>query len=40
MVIDAHLHLWDTERLPYPCLRRPENAATGRWPSSAAVTSR
>ena len=30
MVIDAHLHLWDTGRLPYPWPRRPENAAINR----------
>ncbi len=30
MVIDAHLHLWDTERLPYAWLQRPENAAINR----------
>ncbi len=30
MVIDAHLHLWDTERLRYEWLRRPENAAINR----------
>ena len=27
MVIDAHLHLWNTERLRYEWLQRPENAA-------------
>lgn len=30
MVIDAHLHLWDTERLRYEWLRRPENAVINR----------
>ena len=30
MVIDAHLHLWNTERLPYEWLQRPENAAINR----------
>ena len=30
MVIDAHLHLWNTERLHYEWLRRPENAAINR----------
>ena len=30
MVIDAHLHLWDTGRLRYEWLRRPENAAINR----------
>jgi L-fuconolactonase len=30
VVIDAHLHLWDTERLRYEWLRRPENAAINR----------
>jgi len=30
VVIDAHLHLWNTERLHYSWLRRPENAAINR----------
>ena len=30
MVIDAHLHLWNTERLHYAWLQRPENAAFNR----------
>jgi L-fuconolactonase len=30
VVIDAHLHLWDTERLPYAWLQRLENAAINR----------
>ena len=30
MVIDAHLHLWNTERLHYEWLQRPENAAINR----------
>jgi L-fuconolactonase len=30
VVIDAHLHLWDTRRLPYAWLRRPQNAAINR----------
>ena len=30
MVIDAHLHLWDTGRLRYEWLQRPENAAINR----------
>jgi L-fuconolactonase len=30
VVIDAHLHLWDTGRLRYQWLRRPENAAINR----------
>ena len=30
MVIDAHLHLWDTGRLRYEWLRRPENTAINR----------
>ena len=30
MVIDAHLHLWNTERLRYEWLQRPENAAINR----------
>jgi L-fuconolactonase len=30
VVIDAHLHLWDTGRLRYEWLRRPENAAINR----------
>lgn len=30
MVIDAHLHLWDTARLRYEWLQRPENAAINR----------
>ena len=30
VVIDAHLHLWDTERLHYGWLQRPENAAINR----------
>ena len=30
MVIDAHLHLWNTERLPYEWMQRPENAAINR----------
>ena len=30
MVIDAHLHLWNTERLHYAWLQRPENAAINR----------
>ena len=30
MVIDAHLHLWNTERLRYDWLLRPENAAINR----------
>jgi predicted TIM-barrel fold metal-dependent hydrolase len=29
-VIDAHLHLWNTERLHYAWLQRPENAAINR----------
>ena len=29
MVIDAHLHLWNTERLRYEWLQRPENYALG-----------
>jgi L-fuconolactonase len=28
--IDAHLHLWNTERLRYEWLQRPENAAINR----------
>jgi L-fuconolactonase len=30
VVIDAHLHLWNTERLRYEWLQRPENAAINR----------
>jgi predicted TIM-barrel fold metal-dependent hydrolase len=30
VVIDAHLHLWNTERLRYGWLQRPENAAINR----------
>ena len=30
MVIDAHVHLWDTGRLRYEWLRRPENTAINR----------
>ena len=30
MVIDAHLHLWNTERLRCEWLQRPENAAINR----------
>jgi predicted TIM-barrel fold metal-dependent hydrolase len=30
VVIDAHLHLWDTGRLRYEWLQRPENAAINR----------
>jgi L-fuconolactonase len=30
VVIDAHLHLWDTRRLHYEWLQRPENAAINR----------
>jgi L-fuconolactonase len=30
VVIDAHLHLWNTERLHYEWLQRPENAAINR----------
>jgi L-fuconolactonase len=30
VVIDAHLHLWNTERLRYDWLQRPENAAINR----------
>jgi predicted TIM-barrel fold metal-dependent hydrolase len=30
VVIDAHLHLWNTERLHYQWLQRPENAAINR----------
>ena len=30
MVIDAHLHLWNTERLHDEWLQRPENAAINR----------
>ena len=30
MVIDAHLHLWNTERLRYEWLQRPGNAAINR----------
>jgi hypothetical protein len=30
VVIDAHLHLWNTERLHYAWLQRPENAAINR----------
>ncbi len=29
-MIDAHLHLWNTERLRYEWLQRPENAAINR----------
>jgi predicted TIM-barrel fold metal-dependent hydrolase len=28
VVIDAHLHLWDTERLRYEWLQQPENAGS------------
>ena len=30
MVIDAHLHLWNTGRLRYEWLQRPENTAINR----------
>jgi L-fuconolactonase len=30
MVIDAHLHLWDIDRVRYEWLRRPENCAINR----------
>jgi predicted TIM-barrel fold metal-dependent hydrolase len=30
VVIDAHLDLWNTERLRYEWLQRPENAAINR----------
>ena len=30
VAIDAHLHLWNTERLRYEWLQRPENAAINR----------
>jgi predicted TIM-barrel fold metal-dependent hydrolase len=30
VVVDAHLHLWNTERLRYEWLQRPENAAINR----------
>src|SRR5581483_1540457 len=30
VAIDAHLHLWDTGRLHYGWLRRPENAVINR----------
>ena len=40
MVIDAHLHLWNTERLPYQWLRRPENAAINRTFGFADFASR
>ena len=30
MIVDAHLHLWNTERLDYEWLQRPENAAINR----------
>ena len=30
MLIDAHLHLWDTGRLRYEWLQRPGNAAINR----------
>jgi L-fuconolactonase len=30
VIIDAHLHLWDTGRLRYEWLQRPENAAINR----------
>jgi L-fuconolactonase len=30
VVIDAHLHLWNTERMHYAWLQRPENAAINR----------
>jgi L-fucono-1,5-lactonase len=30
VVIDAHLHVWNTERLRYAWLQRPENAAINR----------
>jgi len=44
VVIDAHLHLWNTERLRYEWLQRPENAAIirtfgfedWRWPGCRA----
>ena len=29
-VIDAHLHLWNTQRLHYAWLQRPQNAAINR----------
>jgi hypothetical protein len=29
VVIDAHPHLWNTARLRYEWLQRPENAAPG-----------
>jgi predicted TIM-barrel fold metal-dependent hydrolase len=30
VVIDAHLHLWNTQRLHYGWLQRPENSAINR----------
>ena len=40
MVIDAHLHLWNTERLPYEWLQRPGNAAINRTFGFADFASR
>lgn len=40
MVIDAHLHLWNTERLRYDWLQRPENAAINRTFAFADFASR
>jgi L-fuconolactonase len=40
VVIDAHLHLWNTERLHYAWLQRPENAAINRTFGFADFASR
>ena len=40
MVIDAHLHLWNTGRLHYEWLQRPEHAAINRTYSIADFRSR
>jgi L-fuconolactonase len=40
VVIDAHLHLWNTERLRYEWLQRPENAVINRTFGFADVRSR
>jgi L-fuconolactonase len=40
VLIDAHLHLWNTERLHYAWLQRPENAAINRTFGFADFASR
>jgi predicted TIM-barrel fold metal-dependent hydrolase len=40
VVIDAHPHLWNTERLHYVWLQRPENAAINPLVRAPRLTGR